>query len=89
MFLPVRVVSLTDLVLAATGSAIGVMLHEHVASLTGYILHHRVLGPGTPSIALPPLRSTGLVDRAMGLLLEPDGAAPLEPDAGRRSPSPG
>lgn len=87
MFLPVRVVSLTDLVLAAVGSVIGVMLHEHVASLASYILHHQVLGPGDPSVALPSLKSTGWVDRVMGQISEPDPNAPREPGAAPREPS--
>lgn len=87
MFLPVRVVSLTDLVLAATGSTLGVMLHEHVANLARYILHHQVLGPGAPGIALPPRIALGQVEQLMSTLTDPHPNAPHEPTPSTRDPA--
>jgi len=87
LFLPVRVVSLTDLLLAATGSTLGVMLHEHVANLTRYILHHQVLGPGAPNIALPPQIALGQVEQLMSTLTDPHPNAPHEPTPSTLDPA--
>lgn len=82
LFLPIRVVSLTDLVLAATSCLVGVMLQAHAASLLRYIMIHHILGPGTPSIALPPMNTIAQVEQIMSTLTDPSPNAPREPAPG-------
>lgn len=87
LLLPVRVVSLTDLVLAAVGCLLGVMFAEHVAAFVEFVRTHRVLGPGERPRSLPPLVAVGPVEQLMSTLGDPYDAAPREPTPTRRDAS--
>jgi len=79
MFLPIRVVSLTDLVLAAVACLLGVMLEEHVTAFVGFVRTHRVLSPDRRPVAIPPLEAASPAETMMGSLIDAREDAPREP----------
>jgi VanZ family protein len=77
VFIPIRVPSLTDPILAAVGCVLGVGVQRTVISLFRFARAHEVVGP-SELIATQGGQSLGLTDRLIATLTEPDPKAPIE-----------
>ena len=84
MFIPVRVATLSDPMLAAAGCVVGVVAQQHGAAFYRFASTHDVLGPN-------PLRKNSaghgrhtLTDSLVASLMNPDEHAPAEPSPRRR-----
>ncbi len=78
MFIPVRVVSLTDPILAATGCIVGVVLHHRVVSFLQFARSHAVVDGEGRLVSSPPAGHASLPDSLLGSLSEPHPNAPVE-----------
>jgi VanZ family protein len=76
MFLPVRVVSLTDPLIAAAASITGTVLADHAARFYGWAMTREVLGPDERFVR--GARALSLTDEILATLGEPDPRAPTE-----------
>ncbi len=84
MFIPVRVISLTDPILAACACVVGVIAQEHAVSFYTYALSHQPVGPGgmrqpARRDAYEPYEALSLTDELIATLSEPSEQAPTEP----------
>jgi VanZ family protein len=77
VFIPIRVPSLTDPILAAVGCVLGVGVQRTAMSLFRHAGAHEMVGP-LELIATPGGPSLGLTDRLIATLTEPDPQAPVE-----------
>jgi VanZ family protein len=77
VFIPIRVPSLTDPILAAVGCVLGVGVQRTVISLFCFARAHEMVGP-LELIATQGGPSLGLTDRLIATLTEPDPQAPVE-----------
>jgi hypothetical protein len=77
VFIPIRVPSLTDPILAAVGCVLGVGVQRTVMSLFRFAGAHEMVGP-LELIATQGSPSLGLTDRLIATLTEPDPQAPVE-----------
>ncbi len=78
MFLPIRVVSLTDPIVAAAGCLTGATLADHVLRFTRYAVTKEVLGPDDRPVELRRARPLTLTDELIAALADPSPQAPAE-----------
>ena len=78
VFLPIRVPSLTDPLLAVAGGTIGILVHAKASELFAFARAHEMLGPTTAVDATSSVESRSLADRLLAALMEPDSDAPRE-----------
>ena len=74
MFLPVRVTSLTDLILAAGGCMVGILSQHHLKGF--YRLATVGIGQRAPGV--PRAVGMGPTDELIGTLIDPHEGAPVE-----------
>jgi len=77
MFMPVRVVSLTDLILALAGCVAGLVGQKHAARFYRYATSHRMFGP-IPQVVSDASNRLTSVDELIATLTEVDPNAPVE-----------
>jgi hypothetical protein len=85
MFLPVRVVSLTDLIVAAAGCVVGVVLADHAVRFYRYAASAEVVGPNDRPVGLR--RPLSLTDELIATLAEPHPQSPSEPSPTKQTVS--
>jgi len=79
VFLPVRVPSLTDPILAGLGCVVGVMAQVYATDCWRFAQTHEMLGPHHRIKVSNPYRGDSLADQLLGSLSDPDERAPHEP----------
>ncbi len=79
LFIPVRVVSLTDPILAAAGCVVGVIVQERAVRFYRYSSASEALGPDDRPPTPKQMRGLTLTDALVGSLTDPDSSAPAEP----------
>ncbi|MFQ5461677.1 MAG: VanZ family protein [Phycisphaerae bacterium] len=77
MFIPVRVTSLTDPIIAGVGSAVGVMMQNRAAMFLAFAWSHQMHGPSQVPDAEPSGRSI-TPDDVLATLAQPHPNAPTE-----------
>ena len=78
MFIPVRVASLTDPILAAGGCLVGVVAKDHAQAFYRFALTREMAGPRTSDSTLETRIPRTLTDDLIGTLTEPHPDAPEE-----------
>lgn len=79
MFIPVRVTSLTDPILAACGCVVGVLGREHAVAFYRFATTHQMLGPKEPQAEREVPARLPSTDTLIASLTEPRPDAPVEP----------
>jgi hypothetical protein len=79
MFIPVRVTSLTDPILAAAGCAVGVLGQEYAVSFYRFASTHEMLGPAEAEPRPTMVGDLAPADALIASLAEPRQDAPVEP----------
>ncbi len=79
MFLPIRVVSLTDPIVAAAGCIAGAVLADHAVRFVHYAHAAEALGPDEVPVDPHRAPALGLTDQLIATLTEPHPGAPSEP----------
>ncbi len=78
MYMPVRVASLTDPILAFCGCSIGVMAKEQAVAFYWYAVTHEMIGPEGMRRDEGVLTRMPTTDELIGTLIEPHPEAPVE-----------
>ena len=86
MFIPVRMTTLSDPLVAAAGCMVGVVLRQHVLSFLNFSATHDFIGPQDVQTLAASERQHTLSDGLIASLTDPDENAPVEPSPTRRAP---
>jgi VanZ family protein len=78
MFIPIRVVSLTDPILAAAGCIVGVIVQERAVRFYRFSVAEEVLGPDDHPATPEQMRSLTITDSLIASLADPSADAPTE-----------
>lgn len=88
MYMPVRVASLTDPILAAAGCLMGVIAKDHVQAFYQFAMTREMAGPPLTDATLEPQTPLTLTDELIATLTEPHPDAPTETPPTRKPATP-
>ena len=78
MFIPIRVVSLTDPILAAAGCVVGVIVQERAVRFYRFSVAEEVLGPDDRPATPEQMRGLTITESLIASLADPSADAPTE-----------
>lgn len=85
MYMPVRVTSLTDPILASAGCLSGVLMQQHILGFYRIAMSRAVLGPEAIREVSPAVPELAPADALVATLMDPRDDAPVEPSPMRPS----